>query len=342
MNLPPRRAGGVTLPVVLVTLAFIGLGFFATGFLAGYEPFLVLGMMLLLGLPHGATDHGLFLALRQGGQGEGKGRFYLAYLGIIAAYGLVWYLLPLVAFGIFILLSVYHFGQSNWVDTEQRPTFTARAHYLLWGMGVLLTPILLHAEEAAAIVATMTDTVIATPALDSVYWIIAVLGLANVVTITTLKMRGVLDTRRTVLELLAYALLTLLFFTNSLLLGFTIYFVFWHSLSSIQDQMQFFERRMSRDLRQKLSVGIGTTVVGALAFCLIVWFGPGPEAALRPAIIGGVFVFISLLTMPHMLLVEQLYTSWSPNDNPPDLPRKEDGAERISFTQSPSATPTYV
>jgi hypothetical protein len=105
-----------------------------------------------------------------------------------------------------------------------------------------------------------------------------------------------------------------MFFTNSLLLGFTVYFVFWHSLTSARDQYRFFERRLSPELRRQLYSEIAMTVAGAFVFCLIVWFGPGPEAALSPSIIGGVFIAISLLTMPHMLLVEQLYTSWSPEE----------------------------
>lgn len=285
-------------------------------------------MMLLLGLPHGATDHGLFLALRKGRPGGKKSNFYLAYLGIIAAYGLIWFFLPLLAFAIFMLLSVYHFGQSNWVDVKHRNGLLARSHYLLWGVGILLTPILLHSEEAIAIVATMTDTVISTPARSSVLLFIGVMAGINAVATMTARVTGVISTRRMVTEFVAYAVLLGMFFTNSLLLGFTVYFVFWHSLTSVRDQLRFFERRLSPVLRRQLYGEIAMTVVGALAFCLIVWFGPGPEAALRPSIIGGVFVAISLLTMPHMLLVEQLYTSWSPEE------------EVIKDTASVSAVPS--
>lgn len=318
-----QSSGGVHPSVMLITVAFIFLGSFASEMLGTFEPYLVLGMMLLLGLPHGATDHGLFLALRKDKLANNKLRFYLLYVGVIATYGLVWYFIPMVAFLIFILLSVYHFGQSNWVDVKHDNPVLARAHYLLWGVGILLTPILLHAGEAVAIVATMTSTVLDAPERSTVLLFIGFMGLVNFVMLVSLWLSGSLDARRMLLECLAYALLMGMFFTNSLLLGFTVYFVFWHSLASARDQLQFFERRLSPGLRRQLYGEIAMTVLGALAFCLIVWFGPGPESALQPSVIGGVFIVISLLTMPHMILVEQLYSSWSP-DEEPVLPEEKD------------------
>ena len=315
----PQFLGGVHPSVMFVTVAFIFLGSFASEALGTFEPYLVLGMMLLLGLPHGATDHGLFLALRKDKRTDNKLGFYLRYVGVIAAYGLVWYFIPLVAFSIFILLSVYHFGQSSWVNVKHRNPILARAHYIVWGAGILLTPILIHTDEAVTIVATMTSTVLKAPEHSTALMFIGLMGLVNTIVLVSLWLSGSLDKRRMMLEVLAYALLMGMFFTNSLLLGFTVYFVFWHSLASARDQLQFFERRLSPDLRRQLYGEIAMTVLGALAFCLIVWFGPGPESALQPSVIGGVFIVISLLTMPHMILVEQLYTSWSPDEelNPP-------------------------
>jgi Brp/Blh family beta-carotene 15,15'-monooxygenase len=330
-----------------VTAVFILLGSFASGLLSSWEPFLVLGMMLLLGLPHGATDHGLFLALQDGQLRGKKISFYLSYLAIIAIYGLIWWFSPVVAFLIFMLLSVYHFGQSNWVNLNYGNAILERAHYILWGTGILLTPILLHAEEAITIVKAMTGTVVITaPSTTDLYLFVGVTGLLNVLMIVVLWWQQRISFRRLATEVLAYALLITMFFTNSLLLGFSVYFVFWHSLASAKDQLQFFKLRLSPTLRRQLLSEVTMTVLGALSFCLIIWFGPGPETALQPAVIGGVFIFISLLTLPHMLLVELLYTHWSPrsaedqiddtnklyNLSHPPLPAKKIAGTELTIT----------
>lgn len=312
MQTAPVGTGGVTPFVLLLTAIFCILGSYASGILSTYEPFLVLGMMLLLGLPHGATDHGLFIALGKHKPLGKKTNFYLVYTLIIVAYGFVWYTLPLLAFIIFMMLSVYHFGQSNWVDLQHGSKLKARLHYVLWGAGILLTPILLHGGEAVAIVATMTDTVITLPERKTILWLIGTMAVLNLFATYSMYQAGRLGRKRLAKELTAYAVLMLLFFSNSLLLGFTVYFVLWHSLTSMQDQLNFFNNRLSLSHRRQLIGEIILTITGALVFCLIVWLGPGPEAALQPHIIGGVFIFISLLTLPHMLLVEQLYANWSP------------------------------
>jgi len=81
-------------------------------------------LMVLTGIPHGATDH----VVHQYVSGEGNendntarkekgyrqyGRFLLVYLGIIAAYSLLWFWLPKLCLAIFLLMSFYHFGQSQ-------------------------------------------------------------------------------------------------------------------------------------------------------------------------------------------------------------------------------------
>ena len=334
MQMSSGRSGGVSPAVLTITLVFLLLGQVASPLLASGEPFLVLGLMLLIGLPHGATDHGLFLALDRTGRPATAGTFYLGYAGVIGAYALLWWVFPVVAFGLFLLLSVYHFGQSNWADVAADHVALRVGQYLAWGSCVLLTPVLLYFQDSAIIVEAMTGTAFAAPARSTVLAIIGVLALLNVLLPLLRVATGSLSGRRALREIGGLALLLAMFFTNSLLLGFTVYFVFWHSLTSAQDQVRFFRQRMSALVRKQLLLGVTTTVGGALAFCLLVWFGAGPAAALQPATIGGVFVFISLLTLPHMLLVDKLYQDWSPRKatEPKAAARPDGAAQEQSFT----------
>ncbi|MTB49558.1 Brp/Blh family beta-carotene 15,15'-dioxygenase [Lewinella sp. W8] len=311
-----KTPAGVPRLVLVLTGIFTLLGLLAPAFLSSWEPYLVLGLMLVLGLPHGATDHGLFLAMEDEVSALKGRHFFGLYFAIIGLYALIWLLVPWLAFGIFMVMAIYHFGQSNWINLRHQNFWVEKSHYLLWGAGVLLTPILLHSEEAAAIVGGMTKGTMEGLSETTSLSLIGLLGAMNVVMIIAVWLRGEMNAPRAGQELLSYGLLMAMFFTNGLLLGFTIYFVFWHSLSSAKDQLYYFQKKLSYDHRRQLFWEIAVVVLGALMFCLIVWFGPGPEAALQPGIIGGVFMFISLLTLPHMLLVEQLYGVWLPTAKP--------------------------
>ncbi|MEL6142972.1 MAG: Brp/Blh family beta-carotene 15,15'-dioxygenase, partial [Bacteroidota bacterium] len=102
-----RYVVGVTMAIVLLNLAF-------PVALTSAEPYLVIALLLLLGIPHGATDTTIFQALSKKEVDKRKMiLFGFAYLAIILAYGAIWYIVPVWAFLFFLLLSVYHFGQSN-------------------------------------------------------------------------------------------------------------------------------------------------------------------------------------------------------------------------------------
>ena len=75
--------------------------------------------LILTGVPHGAVDYFLFKQLRQQEGGNFSAiRFFGGYLLLIAAYIVVWNFAPTIAFLLFILVSAYHFGQSNWVSVR--------------------------------------------------------------------------------------------------------------------------------------------------------------------------------------------------------------------------------
>lgn len=297
--------------VFSLTFLCILLGSLLPGLLAASEVYLVLGLMLLLGLPHGATDRGLYEALRTGGRPRKPWRFHALYLGVIAAYGLVWYLLPALAFVAFLVLSVYHFGQSNWAHTRYGSSTLRRAHYLLWGAGVLFTPILLHLDQAGAIVGEMIGGTAWLPDSATALQLIGGLALLNGLVILALRLTGRLDAGAFGRELLAYGLLLGLYFTNSLLLGFTVYFVLWHSLGSARDQWRFFTSRDRPFTLRRLLPDLLAVIGSAALFCGLAWGGWLQDAALSPYWMSWIFMIISLLTLPHMLLVEALYQRWT-------------------------------
>jgi Brp/Blh family beta-carotene 15,15'-monooxygenase len=68
-------------------------------------------LMFVLGIPHGAGDH---LVVKKWREAHGMPfsilRFMGMYLGVMVLYALLWYFLPALSFILFILISVFHFG----------------------------------------------------------------------------------------------------------------------------------------------------------------------------------------------------------------------------------------
>src|SRR6056297_3409000 len=103
-----RTVQALAVAAVLLSLALPGL-------VLQVQLLLVVGMILFIGIPHGATDYLIFQSLSQPMWGSREmTHFYFNYVLLMGSYALLWWLTPTAALVVFIAISIYHFGQSNW------------------------------------------------------------------------------------------------------------------------------------------------------------------------------------------------------------------------------------
>lgn len=277
--------------------------------LPGLAPHLSLFLAVLLivglGIPHGATDHRIFHVLLQqkGGKPAMMG-FYLGYLGLMLVYGLLWWLSPIFSLLIFLLTSMYHFGQSNWNYTSLNSGLQVIL-YLTYGTFVLFVPILADFETAQPII----ESIIQRPVyrlspflLNGSIGLITILNLGAIILLWT---RKELTNQEAWSEISNLFILLILFLSTPLLLGFALYFSGWHALSSIQDQIAFF-RSQKPGYRLKDYVVEALPYSGLAILGLMVMLGYSSSIQLDAAW-GILFVFLSLVTLPHLVLIEMLY-----------------------------------
>lgn len=267
---------------------------------------LAVGMILLVGIPHGATDYLIFQSLSRPMWGSREmTQFYFNYVLLMAAYALLWWLMPALALAVFTFISMYHFGQSNWNYAAFSSKWAAYATYLLWGAFVLLTPILWHYGSAQLIIESIIGS--AVPAIAKPWREAFCISLfvANLWLTLYYFLQQQISRRAFMDEVVNFFVLVLLLINVPLLLAFTIYFVCWHSLSSMMDQIRFFRKRQSAySLRDYVKNALPLSVV-AIASLGVFAFA---QAKMQlPVNIGLVFIFISVVTLPHMLLIDRLY-----------------------------------
>jgi len=239
-----------------------------------------------LGMLHGALDHHVAFKVDAGGWP----RFLAGYLGVMVAYGLVWWMLPWLGLILFLGLTVWHFGQG---DTAHLSSRTPRLVAVTRSLAVLGVLFGVNLDEALAIVSPVL--MVAVPA-----W----LGLAAAVGGLALHVATVLRTTDDPFkELFDVAWLAVLFIQVPLLTGFTAYFVLWHSAGHLRELQSFLELPSLWDVIKK---GIPMTVL-ALAGIVVFWFWIGSSLLPSHWILYG-FVAISLLTLPHMILVDRMLT----------------------------------
>lgn len=280
--------------------------------LKGTPGLTLLGVAVLgTGMPHGAVDH--LVARRLFGWNDTPGTvlFYAGYLALAALYGIGWWLWPTGALALFLLMAAYHFGQA---DLAYLTTQRARGRavlYLSRGLLVVGSPLLARPGAVAPVVDALAG--ITPPPAGPAWWpaaSVAALAAQHALVLGAYT-RGSDRGRR---EWFTVPALALLFGAAPPLAAFAVYFGLWHALGHIFVLMRFFRAARERAGGESLSEAPRTVRAlyrRAALFTLLPLGGLGAVLAARPIrtpeALAALFVLISVLTLPHMLLVERLY-----------------------------------
>ena len=263
-------------------------------------------VVALLGIPHGAVDH--LAAAELGGPFDTSSlrRFAIGYVGVMLAVAVVWLVAPTLALVVFLTVSVHHFGQS---DLAYLRLSGARANAVQWSRGLLLVglPLVAHVDLVSPVVERLGGGNPASWAWLADRWILwSAMLVAQHVVIGWAFVHRHLDRPTLACEAVTVAALSTLFLTADPLIGFAVYFGMWHSLAHLFVLADLLGTEPSR-LR---SLGRLTAPLSAVSILVVVAVVIGAMAADRTELIVPLtFVFVSMLTMPHLLVVERIWSA---------------------------------
>ena len=270
---------------------------------------LVIGT-LVIGIPHGATDDYIF---QQTGLQHSLLRsltgFYGIYVLIAGFYAALWYVIPTASLAFFLLISIYHFGQSQlfYLKSQRFLSFKLPL-YLLWGSYVLLLPLMFSYTEALPIIRELIGykpltlsrvSGLAVPAA-------AALFLANLGLLGYARVQQLLTDQQLIQEIGNLVVLGLLAYTTPLFVAFITYWALWHSFNSMIEITTFLTR-------QAHTLAVGGFYQRALPLSLITFAGIGVVFWLtrsygsRESMLAIFFIIIAAVTVPHTILMDVLY-----------------------------------
>jgi len=302
--------GKLYIGVLMLSLILLAI-FWQQGISGGpLDIYLFGGIIVLLGLPHGATDHVIFsYNQKKRGFSFSLGKFLGSYGMAMLGYALLWYVFPVLSLIIFILISAYHFGQSQLSYLKlAEDDLSKQILYLLWGIWILACIILLNMESTLQI---LGDFLVGYEFIfemgTSLIWgIIATLGFLIMLVLIRSYQIGALTSRQLSLEILHLLLFPLLSIKLGLLLSFALYFGLWHACSSIAHEVKTF-RREEKGYNWK------SFYKDALPFSLISIIGIGillstlDYWASHISPLMGFFILISVLTFPHFYFMNAFH-----------------------------------
>jgi Brp/Blh family beta-carotene 15,15'-monooxygenase len=257
----------------------------------------------IFGISHGAIDNHLY-----GFNSKGENvRFIGVYVLAALCFGAFWLLSPDIAFVSFLVISAYHFGQSQFVDYIKNNRLVDRILFSCWGSWLLAAFIYTNQKE---LFLSLESSGISLP-------VFALLLSHSTVIFTTasVALLGMLlffffsekiEIQKFFLELYQLFAILFVFSISSPLLGFTLYFVILHSCRVLGHEFSFFKNlQQNFSFKAFIKLLLPFTIISIAG--LLIFLGVLKYFNLSLSIPVVSLIFISCLTFPHSLVMDIFY-----------------------------------
>ena len=268
--------------------------------------------ILLLGVPHGAAD--LLVAMQNASSRKkpfSKYRFLSIYIFRLFSFGAILWLFPLLGNIIFILFAAYHFGETDLCQFKTN-TISGKAFVIFYGLLILSVILLFHFEEVKPVLQLFNagkENANFINWLDTNrYNVISASGILffTATFIYFLQNRNNKNNDKGQF-LIRFAIILLILFNLPMLLGFTFYFVIWHSVLSLKNITAYLKKNNSitQNIITREIIFYSILAIGGMAL-----FGYAGFMFINSnAIVGYLFLGLAVLTAPHMQIMHNMYNS---------------------------------
>ncbi|MBM3922853.1 MAG: hypothetical protein FJ340_06580 [Sphingomonadales bacterium] len=283
-----------------LTGLIMGLIFWLSPIPQSWQWIFFLLVIISVGLPHGALD---FLVAGKGRNNAKLGRFLLFYLSQSVAFLLLWFW-PLAAVSVFIVLSAYHFGETDLQLFNPAPL---RKHIAIicYGMATLLALLFSHFTELTALIPEIAQFVQQFKILQWLqeYYLPIYAGLMGGALLLLASEKNI--DRIKLASLLLLCIPQLLIFYMPFLAGFTYYFGIWHSLLSIVTIQNNTNTTGWANIRKLINPQTILFALLALALMGLLYWGISSFFNYDNQLLI-FFIGLSILAIPHMQLMHEL------------------------------------
>ena len=289
-----------------VSFLFIIIALLAPEFAATAAPWILVASVFIVGIPHGAIDHIMAAELYSLNQTlKDHLLFYTSYLLIMLVVGVLWVFLPIAGMILFLAISIYHFGQADMEDFLI-DSKSARIWYL--NRGILIIGLIIFSDISVTY-PIIADAVHVNTELFYSNMPEPLIGISGIIFLyTIISLAGIWQSRieNTFSYLSDSLLIILLLLITGPLIGFAIYFALWHSIGHINEMKSYFSHK-NKNLTTLgfYKKAMPFTLISVLGLILLVFINTFLN--LENQFLTLMFILISVLTLPHMFIVDKMY-----------------------------------
>lgn len=191
-------------------------------------------IVLSIGIIHGSNDFTILKKQKKNTIDLIKSTSFYLFLILLC---IACYLInSFVAILFFVILSSYHFGEQHLENKFTGSKYVKSIIYVVYGMLIFSLIFIENLKDVEVIMRNLTGEIIPNSWIETMLVSSSLLLIILIAYQFTRKIKPKIQIVR---ELFYILLLYLVFKSSSLILGFAIYFVLWHSIPSILDQIKF-------------------------------------------------------------------------------------------------------
>lgn len=264
---------------------------------------IMLGFFLIFtfGILHGANDLLLIKNIKATKESNSWFKILGYYVVVVLIGALLFYTIPQLALLLFILISAYHFGEQQWQELlDAYPKWLQMAFQFLYGFIILQLLFVFHSSEVQSIILKIANINIPSLYFDLLLQIssAAFIGLSAYLYWKSEKIR-----KKLLLEFFYLVLFAILFKSSSLIWGFAIYFVLWHSIPSIIDQIKFLNGSFSIKYFIAYCKTAGIYWLLSIVGIILIYYMCKEEQLFNALF----FSFLAAITFPHALVITNMF-----------------------------------
>lgn len=280
----------------------VGLSILLYLFPDNFQLIIAFVLILSIGLLHGANDMKIIESMST--ELKGNIKFWRVAYGFSVLLILSsFFLVPALILPFFILISAYHFGEQHFEFLKSKASNNKYIRYSLflnYGIYIFFLLFFIEFDATKSIVndinsAWFTKKEIGIIVLLSIFVYLSSLYLYVKNTKSFIKlMRN---------EFIYFVVFLAIFYFSSLLVGFAIYFVFWHSLPSLRNQQDFLYSKTGFQGLVLYFIDSWRYWLISLIGLGIFWFFLKDEKNVYSVL----FAFVAAITFPHVVIMHGMF-----------------------------------
>ncbi len=255
-------------------------------------------LILTIGLIHGSNDLKLYEAVH-----SRAGLWKLVsvkYCIVLIVVAITYVLSPMALLIGYVILSGYHFGEEL-NEGSDKNKFIPRVNYALLGLLIFLSMFYFNLNEFQTAYDLLTGDVLSTKFLISTLMVVIAAYLITAVILVLKKQRSF---NATLGMMALFAIFIPLFYYLDLFSSFTVFFVIWHSLPSLDTQRKLLYAPTKKGFMTYFNDAWPIYVL-SLVGTLILYLAFYKSDSL-PTIL---FLALIAITTPHIFIISQFYGS---------------------------------